>query len=78
MKIFIFDDALKQAEYQENQKFILVYGKNWHNGVLGIVASKLINKFYKPTVVISFTNKIGIGSARSIDNIDLGEINFTC
>ena len=70
----VFEDALKQVEYQEHQKFILVYGKNWHNGVLGIVASKLINKFYKPTIVISFTNYIGIGSARSIENIDLGKI----
>ena len=71
---FVFEEALKQAENQKNKKFILVYGDNWHNGVLGIVASKLINKFYKPTIVISFTNKKGIGSARSIENIDLGEI----
>lgn len=70
----VFDDALKQVQYQEHQKFILVYGENWHNGVLGIVASKLINKFYKPTIVISFTNYIGIGSARSIENIDLGKL----
>jgi len=71
---FVYEEALKQAENQKNKKFILVYGDDWHNGVLGIVASKLINKFYKPTIVISFTNKKGIGSARSIENIDLGEI----
>ena len=71
---FVYEEALKQAENQKNKKFILAYGDNWHNGVLGIVASKLINKFYKPTIVISFTNKKGIGSARSIENIDLGEI----
>ena len=67
----VFEDALKQAEKQKNHNFILVHGNNWHNGVLGIVASKLINKFYKPTIVISFTNNIGIGSARSIEQIDL-------
>ena len=71
---FVFEEALKQAENQKNKKFILVYGDDWHNGVLGIVASKLINIFYKPTIVISFTNKKGIGSARSIEYIDLGEI----
>ena len=70
----VFDEALRQAENQNHQNFILVHGKNWHKGVLGIVASKIINKFYKPTIVISFTNKIGIGSARSIENIDLGDI----
>ena len=71
---FVFEEALKQAKKQTNQNFILVYGDDWHNGVLGIVASKLINKFYKPTIVISFTNNKGIGSARSIENIDLGKI----
>ena len=70
----IFDESLIQADNQIQNKFILVYGNNWHNGVLGIVASKLINKFYKPAIVISFTNKIGIGSARSIGSIDLGNI----
>lgn len=70
----VFDEAVKQAENQKNQNFILVFGKNWHNGVLGIVASKLINKFNKPSIVISFTNSMGVGSARSIENIDLGDI----
>ena len=44
------------------------------HGVLGIVASKLISKFNKPAIVISFNNKIGTGSARSILNIDIGNI----
>jgi len=70
----VFEEALKQAERQENNNYILVYGDNWHNGVLGIVASKLINKFYKPAIVISFINKIGTGSARSIEHIDLGKM----
>ena len=70
----VFDEAILQAEKQENQKYTIVYGDNWHNGVLGIVASRLINRYFKPTIVISFTNKIGIGSARSIKDIDLGDI----
>ena len=70
----VFQEALIQAKKQINQKFILVYGKEWHNGVLGIVASRLIAKFYKPTIVISFNNNLGIGSARSINSIDLGSI----
>ena len=70
----VFEEALLQAEKQTDNQFILVHGKEWHNGVLGIVASRLINKFYKPTIVISFINKIGIGSARSITSVDLGNI----
>lgn len=70
----IFDEALIQAEKQFSQNFIFVYGKKWHNGVLGIVASKLVSRFYKPAIVISFGQSFGIGSARSIDTIDLGNI----
>ena len=72
----IFDDAKEQASNQENSKYILVYGNTWHHGVLGIIASKLLEIYYKPVIVISFLNNIGVGSARSIDNIDLGKIIF--
>ncbi len=70
----IFNQAFLQAEKQINQKYLLVYGKEWHNGVLGIIASKLNNIFFKPTIVISFHGNTGTGSARSINNIDLGQI----
>ena len=70
----ILDEAIKQAEIQNDSKYILVYGEKWHQGVLGIVASKLLDQFNKPTIVISFLNSNGIGSARSINGIDLGNI----
>ncbi len=70
----ILDDANNQAANQTNSNFILVFGNNWHQGVLGIIASKIKDIYYKPTVVISFTNNIGIGSARSIERVDLGKI----
>jgi len=70
----ILDDAINQAADQKNSKFILVFGNNWHQGVLGIIASKIKDIYYKPTIVISFLNNIGTGSARSIDNVDLGKI----
>ena len=54
----------------------MLYGNNWHQGVLGIIASKILEIYYKPVIVISFLNKIGVGSARSIENIDLGKIIF--
>ena len=69
-------EAKEQALKQENSKYILVYGNSWHQGVLGIIASKILEIYYKPVIVISFLNKIGVGSARSIDNVDLGKIIF--
>ena len=70
----IYEEALLQAKEQTNNKFIIVFGLDWHSGVLGIVSSKLINLFNKPVVTISFINNIGIGSARSIKSIDLGRL----
>ncbi len=70
----IFEDAIEQATKQSNSTFILVYGNNWHQGILGIIASKISDIYYKPTVAISFEDNIGVGSARSIGNVDLGKI----
>ena len=70
----IFEEALSQIKDQENNKFILVHKNNWHQGVLGIVASKIVSLYNKPTFVLSFNNKIGSGSGRSIDQIDIGTI----
>ena len=65
---------MEQAIRQKNQNVIIVNGKHWHLGVLGIVASRLVEKFNKPSIVISFHNEKGIGSARSIKSINLGDI----
>ena len=70
----IFDEALIQVKKQATNKFIIVHGFGWKKGVLGIIASRLINQFYKPTIVISFDQTEGVGSARSINMIDLGSI----
>ncbi len=70
----ILEKAKEQVLDQSNSKFIIVHGINWHQGVLGIIASKLNEIYYKPTIVISFINNIGVGSARSINNVDLGKI----
>ncbi len=70
----ILEEAKEQAAKQINSSFILVFGNNWHKGVLGIIASKISDIYYKPTIVISFSNNIGVGSARSIASVDLGKI----
>ena len=70
----IFNEAIEQIKEQENNKFIFVYKENWHQGVLGIVASKIVALYNKPTFVFSFINNVGVGSGRSIDKIDIGSI----
>ncbi len=70
----ILQEALSQIEDQKYNKFYIVYKNNWHLGVLGIVASKIVSIYNKPTFVLSFNNNIGVGSGRSIDGIDIGNI----
>lgn len=50
---------------------IVVSSENWHAGVIGIVASRIVDRFHRPAVVISTSNGEGQGSARSIDGFDL-------
>ena len=70
----IFQEAVNQIENQRDNKFFIVYKSNWHQGVLGIVASKIVSLYNKPTFVLSFNNNIGICSGRSINQIDIGSI----
>lgn len=53
------------------EKVLIVAGENWHSGVIGIVASRLVEAYYKPALVISLHDGIGKGSCRSIKAFDL-------
>jgi len=53
---------------------IIIYGENWHEGIIGIIAARVKDKFNKPTIVISVNNGIGKGSGRSINGFDLGSV----
>ncbi len=57
---------------QINDPILILKGDNWHEGIIGIIASRLKDKFNKPTIIISFHNKIGKASARSIVGFDIG------
>lgn len=55
---------------------IVLGSNNWHHGVIGIVASKITEKFFKPTILICFEEKKGKGSGRSVPGFDLhGALN---
>ncbi len=57
-----------------NDPVLVLCGNNWHEGVIGIIASRIKEKFNKPTVIISLKDNIGKASARSILGFDIGAV----
>lgn len=78
----IFEEALSQLELDPlnlERKVSVVIGENWHAGVIGIVASKLIEKYFRPTIVFSKqSDGTAKGSVRSILGIDLPTVLTKC
>ena len=70
----VHDDALAQAAAmaEDGQPVLVVVGDGWHIGVIGIVASRLVNRFQRPAVVCSRDGNLLRGSARSLGDIDIG------
>lgn len=62
----------------KDHKIIVIAKEDWHPGVLGIVASKLVDRFYRPTIVISLNYDLCKGSARSIKNFHLFKALSEC
>lgn len=77
----ITDQALNvintDAEYSK-RKSIVVYNPDWHKGVVGIVASRLSEEFYKPTIVLTNSNEFASGSARSVPGFDIYKAIESC
>lgn len=67
----IFEQAVRMVEEGEVHKrsAIVLFSQNWHPGVIGIVASRLVERYYKPTIMISVEGGVGRGSARSIQKL---------
>ncbi len=63
-----------RKQIKSNDKAIVVWGEEWHEGVIGIVASKLSNEFKKPAFVFSIKNNIAKGSARANSEISLYDL----
>ena len=69
----ITEEALKEIESNgsEYKYSTVLYNRNWHKGVVGIVASRLIESFYRPTIILTESNGYATGSARSVIGFDL-------
>ncbi len=76
-----FDSALQLVENSidlENELAIVLHQEEWHPGVIGIVASRLVEKYYRPTIMLTTVDGIAKGSARSITNFNIYEALQKC
>lgn len=71
-------DMVRNAEGFVDKKSTIVFNPSWHKGVVGIVASRLVESFYRPTIVLTQSNGYITGSARSIAGFDLYEAIEYC
>lgn len=71
-------EMIENDERLKNARSTVVYHSNWHKGVLGIVASRLIETHYRPTIVLALVDGIYTGSARSVKDFDVYEAIDSC
>ena len=76
-----FDDASWLVESSidlDNELAIVLHQEGWHPGVIGIVASRLVEKYYRPTIMLTTVDGVAKGSARSISNFNIYEALQKC
>ena len=62
---------INQSEIEPSKKTTVLFNPKWHKGVIGIVASRLTESFYRPTIILTESNGLATGSARSVEGFDL-------
>ena len=65
-------------DHQHERKAIVIYNEEWHKGVIGIVASRLTEVYYKPSVVLTKADDLATGSARSVSGFDIYKAVESC
>ena len=71
-------EIINNNEDLQNKKTTVVFRNHWHKGVVGIVASRLIETWYRPTVVLTQSGDVAAGSARSVPGFNLYEAIHAC
>ncbi len=61
----------ERGEVHSPKRSIVIYNKHWHKGIIGIVASRLTELYYKPSVVLTLSNGLATGSSRSVQGFDI-------
>ncbi len=70
----LLEKILNQSKNYFTDPVLILSGKNWHEGIIGIVAARLKEKFNKPVIIISIDGNLGKASARSIVGFDIGSV----
>lgn len=78
MQQHITELALSETEDHDGKHFVVVAGENWHRGVIGLAASRIAEKLYRPTIVLSIEDGVAHGSARSIPNFHVLDAIESC
>lgn len=74
LEALAYEKAISLMKNQKKNNFIFVYSKNWHPGIIGIIASKLVEEYKVPAFVMSQSEEKIFGSVRSVKNIDISQI----
>ena len=73
IELLLSEKVNKEVKKFDNHPVLVLAGNNWHEGIIGIVAARIKEKYNKPTILISLKKKIGKGSARSVVGFDIGK-----
>jgi len=65
-------------KYVSENKLIFMWGENWHPGVIGIAASQVVDRFFRPTVLVGINDGVGRGSARSVEGFNIYGLLESC
>ncbi|MBE0652134.1 MAG: single-stranded-DNA-specific exonuclease RecJ [Bacteroidales bacterium] len=71
-------DMINNNETLKQRRTTVLYQPHWHKGVIGIVASRLLENYYKPTIILTFSDGMITGSARSIKGFDIYDAIDSC
>ena len=71
-------DMIDASEELKSQNSCVLYNRDWHKGVVGIVASRVTEHYYRPSIILTESNGLATGSARSVKDFDLYEAIGQC
>jgi single-stranded-DNA-specific exonuclease len=71
-------EFIKSDEFLQSSKSTVIFNPEWHKGVIGIVASRLTEEYYRPTIVLTQSNGLITGSARSVKDFDIYDAIEAC
>jgi single-stranded-DNA-specific exonuclease len=74
LELNVLENAVNLAKNYENDDILVLSNKEWHPGVIGIVASRIVEQYNKPTIIISENANQSKGSGRSVSGVDIGSM----